>query len=458
MRFKQIILFFIVINSYSSQYSLDDLLKATFENSKAIKAVLEERKKVESQISQAYGSALPSIDLTTTYQHSFEQYSPLSSGASMPSFASILQAAHVPQSDTGTYVLGGILDQAFGSFANMTKDNTAVVSLTLKQPIFAQGKVGIGLAIAKEYKAGLEKKLKMVQDTTRATITKSFYAALLTKKNVDILQSSVQLNEEIYRLSILRFNVGKTSEMDTLSARMNLYKAQIDLKSAETGKKVQYLALIKQSGITENYETFDLSGDFPVSDYKITYEEALPKLRENNKILQQLETGLKIQSQLVKLAKSDHYPMIAAQASVGKLSMFNSDEEIVWYDDQKIAVVMTLNLFSGFGITQKIKQARIDKTNFEYTMKQVQDGLEIGLRGACENLAVNREKIESVNALLKIAEKGLEIQKKMYDLGAATLTDLQKTEIDLKNAKIAYNASLFGYYSSMIDIKILLGE
>jgi len=138
--------------------------------------------------------------------------------------------------------------------------------------------------------------------------------------------------------------------------------------------------------------------------------------------------------------------------------MFNSDEEIVWYDDQKIAVVMTLNLFSGFGITQKIKQARIDKTNFEYTMKQVQDGLEIGLRGACENLAVNREKIESVNALLKIAEKGLEIQKKMYDLGAATLTDLQKTEIDLKNAKIAYNASLFGYYSSMIDIKILLGE
>jgi len=447
------------ISLHANQYSLDDLLKATLENSKSIKAVLEEQKKVESQISEAYGRALPTIDLTTTYQHAFAQYSPLSSGSSTQSFMSILQNRGVDRvSDSAAYILGGMLDYAFGSFANMTKDNTAVVSLTLKQPIFAQGKVGIGLAIAKQYKAGLEKKLKFVQDTTSAAITKSFYAALLTKKNVEILESSVNLNEEIYRLSILRFNVGKTSEIDTLSARMNLYKAQIDLKTAETGKKVMYLALIKQSGITENYETFDLSGDFPVSDYKITYEEALPRMRENNKVLQQLETGLNIQKQLIKLAKSDHYPMIAAQASVGKISMYNSGEEMTWYDDQKIAVVMTLNLFSGFGITQKTKQARIDKTNFEYTMKQVQDGLEIGLRAACENLAVNREKIESVNALLKIAEKGLDIQKKMYDLGAATLTDLQKTEIDLKNAKIAYNSALFGFYSSMIDIKILLGE
>jgi outer membrane protein TolC len=162
--------------------------------------------------------------------------------------------------------------------------------------------------------------------------------------------------------------------------------------------------------------------------------------------------------QLVRLARSDHYPMIAAQASVSKATAFDSGDELTWYDDRKIAVVMSLNLFSGFGILQKTKQAKIDKTNFEYTMKQVQDGLEIGLRGACENLAVNREKIESVNALLKIAEKGLDIQKKMYDLGAATLTDLQKTEIDLKNAKIAYNGALFGFYSSMIDIKILLGE
>jgi OMF family outer membrane factor len=443
----------------AAEYSLEKLLQVSLENSSAVKSVIEEKKKVESQISQAYGSAMPSIDLSTTYQHAFAQYNPLASSGDMPSFPMLLQGMGIDTAtNRGAYALGNILDQAFGSFSNMTKDNTAVVSLTLKQPIFAQGKVGIGLRIAKEYNAGLDNKLGFVKDTVRASVTKTFYSALLVKKNAEAQELSAKLNREIYRLSILRFNVGKTSEIDTIASYISMQQAEIAHKEVLTARKVLYTALIKQSGIPENYETFEITGDFPVSDFTITYEDALVRLREKNKVLQQLATGLSVQDQLVKLAKSDHYPLIAAQASVGKLSQFNSGEDLTWYDDRKISVFMTVNLFSGFGISEKVKQAKYDRTNFTYTMKQVQDGLEVGLRAACENLSVNREKVAMTGSLVKMAEKGLDIRTKMYDLGAATLTELQKTELDLKNARMAHNAALFSYYSSVVDVKLLIGE
>ncbi len=454
-----IILSIMSILVHAKDYSVDDLIRSALENSKAIKSVEEEQKKVASQESQYWGSALPSLDFSTTYQHAFAQYNPLASSGDMPSFPSLLAGMGIDTAtNRGAYALGGILDQAFGSFSNMTKDNTAVISLTLKQPIFAQGKVGIGLRMAKEYKESLQHKLEFVKDTTKASITKSFYNALLIKKNTEIMDSSVKLNEEIFRLAKLRFSIGKTNEIDTIAALMSLQQARIALKEAETAKKVLYLSLIAKGGILENYESFEIKGDFPVTTYNLSYEDALAKFKEKNSVLQQLASGRKVQEQIVKLAKSDHYPLIAAQASIGKLSQFNFDEGLTWYDDRKIALVMNINIFSGFGITEKIKQAKSDMQNFEYASKLTREGLEIALRAAYETMAVNKGKIESTSSLVKMAEKILAIRQKSYDLGAAILTDVQKSEIDLKNAKIAYNAALASYYTSVNDVKLLVGE
>ncbi|OGS34432.1 MAG: hypothetical protein A2293_16225 [Elusimicrobia bacterium RIFOXYB2_FULL_49_7] len=460
-------LFLIVLTGFGGSslsartYTLPELLQLGLENSKEVKMVFEEQRKVASQVSEAYGKALPSIDLTANYSYAFEQYSALGggmSGGSSGSIADILHSAHVDTAaQSGSYVLANVLDNLFAGFADMTKDQTASLTLSINQALFAQGKVGIGLTIAKVYREGLEAKYANAVQSAKATTTRLFYAALLAKKRQEIQQESVTLREEVLRLSRIQFAVGKGSELDTISARLGYEKSLVDRQNAEDSLHLTEDILMQRIGLPAD-PSFDVTGEFIMEPYLVDYETAQEKMEKRNYSLIQLKKGLEVQNQLVKLARSDHYPMIYCGASLGKISQFNQGDAMEWYDNQSVFVGMKMNLFNGFTIFQKTRQAQSDKRSYEVNLSLVQDGLDIGLKNAVNQLDVNHKRLESSVTLLKLAEKGYVLAKKAYEVGSKTLVDLNNAEIDWKQAKLAFHASQFGYLSAVIDVKLLLGE
>jgi outer membrane protein TolC len=470
------------VTAFAGSYTLETLVDAGMKNSKQVKIVGEEIKKVDAQIFEAYGSALPSIDFSANYQHAFETFSPIEmTGLTFDSTQALLMQTPLSV-DTSTYQplpqdhygdpdvmqiaqTTDLLKQILGSFSSLDfdgKPNTLALTLSLSQPLYAQGKVGIGLKIAKIYKEGLDSKYKFVQDTVRASITKLFYAALLAQKNALVQEEAVKLAQESHRLTVVRFAVGKSSEIDTLVSRLAYEKAAIDRRTMESQLRVAYDALIKQCGVPESPSAFSLEGEFPKGEYSIGFEEAKEKMRDRNLVLKQLESGAQVQQQLVRLAKSDFMPMVYCGASLGKIYQFEEFGEIDWgnkgADDQKIFVGATINLFNGFKKIQKVKQAQTDRYSFELTQKMAQDGLEIGLLAVHERLETARAQLESSQALLNLAGKGYTMSKVAYEIGTVTLNDFQKRELEYEGAKIALNAALFAFHSAVVEIKIMTGE
>ena len=215
--------------------------------------------------------------------------------------------------------------------------------------------------------------------------------------------------------------------------------------------------LIKQTGLSETVETFSIGGAFPSEAYVLPLEEALVQMRRHNKTLEQLDRGENVQELLVRLAKTDVYPMIYCGGSLGKIGQFNALDNIAWYNDRKVFVGMSLSVSSGRIHLHKMRQAQADLRSFGHTKNQVLDGLELGLKNAYEQLETHRKRLDSMGSLVALAEKGYEVSKKAYEVGAIALWDFQKSALDLKSSRLAFQAAQFDFHSTVVDIKALIG-
>ena len=159
----------------------------------------------------------------------------------------------------------------------------------------------------------------------------------------------------------------------------------------------------------------------------------------------------------MKLARTDIYPMVYCGGSLGKIAQFNAGDRLEWQDDRKIFVGMSLSLSGGRTHLHKVRQAQADLRSLMHTRKEALDGLELGLKNAYEQLETSRGRWRSTQALIALAQKGYEISKRAYEVGSITLLDLHKSELDLKTARLAFQAAQFDVHSTVVDIRTLIG-
>jgi outer membrane protein len=434
---------FVVLFSLPSAkvYTVDGIISEAVKNSKSIKIIEQQMYKAESQIQEAFGNALPSINASVNFKHSFN---PNGSSSDEPIASESLQEV--------ADLLSTMLKQ---------KSNASSFGVALQQPIYAQGKVNIGLKIANTYRSTLNCKLQDEKIKVKAAVIKLFYASLLAQKNVQIANETVKIAEEAHHLAVVREAIGKSSDLDTLTSRLHLKNAQIEFLKAQSDLRLSNEALMTAAGIVEPSSAFGVEGDFPAAEFNLTVDQALDLLHAGNNTISQFKGQNAIQEQLIKLAKTDLYPLVYGGISIGKIGQFDKIDgsgSIKWCDDQSIFIGASWDIFTGMKRNKKINQAVIDKEIFVLTEKQTIDNLELGTRTAFEKVVTSKEQLNSTLEVISLAEKSFSIAKKSYEIGSKTFLDMQNAELDLNKAKILNNAALYAFHSALIDLNLLLGK
>ena len=456
-----VFLLFVPVVVEAGTYTLEELIETGYRNSEKIKMVEEEIRKADYKVKEAIGSAFPRIDISAYYQYAFEQYFPISTGETegfgLDSLIQVVDGID-PEAEPGAYDLGQAFLGMMGGFSDMVsglKDQTFSLELTLQQTLFARGKVGLGLKVAKVYRKTLLDKYDDTRLAVRSDITKLFYGVLLSGQNVAIQEEAVRLSGEALRLSRLRFEVGSGSEVDTLSSRLHYEKSLIELQAARSREKMALEALILETDLEETVGSFFPVGELPSADYTITLEEALSKMERDNRQLHQLRGGEELRELAVKLTKSNFLPLVYCGGSIGKYARFDAGEKPEWFDDRKVFIGMSLNLFNGGMKVQNVRQARADHNSFRHSMELAEDGLELAVRNACETLETSRGTLVSTRSLLRLAEKGYDVARRSYEVGLSTLLDLEKAEFELKSARMAVNAAQHDFLRTVVNMKRL---
>lgn len=472
------IIFLTVSVVYTAEYTLEDLVTEAIRNSRQVQGVQKEIEKTRYQVKEAIGSGLPKISGSAYYSYG-EPYSPFTSAGQSQvnplEMQTILEDKYSELADRSTMeadekadlvkygpaITGLTIGELTSLFDDFTKKNMLSLSLSVEQPIFAQGKVGIGLKIAKSYQTSLQYKLRGEELNVKGSVTKLFYGALLAKVNVSIQKEAVKLAEETHRLAVIQHAVGKGSELDTLISRLRLENARIDIKKSESDLRMAYEAILTQTCIQDAVSSFSIKGDFPDVEFALNEDEAVGEVMVKNADIQFLESSQAMQDQLVELAKSDFYPLVYAGGSFGKISQFNNFDELKDVglgNDWKVFAGLSMDLFTGFRRSQKLNQARTDNQKFVLTKEEAKDGLVLATKNAYEQVTLSKDRLQATRSVLVLAEKGYSIAKKAYEVGSKTFLDVQNAEFELNRAKIALSAAKFAFHTALIDLKLLMGN
>lgn len=467
--------------SPAAEFSLDQLIDTAIIHSKSLESIEREMKKADAQIREAYGSAYPKVTASINQSHAFMQYIPYNiggggggdQGAFFQSLSETYQSASenpnlglTDEQKTTLSKLGPTMSAVtIGELMNVfdgafeTPKNTTAMSVSVNQAIYAQGKVGVGLRIARSFKNTLQVKYDGEKHKTISQVTGVYFGAIMARNNVDIQKESIDLAKETHRLSLVRFAIGKGTELDTLTSRLRFENAKIDLEKAQSDQLMAYQAIVIICGLSGSAAALEITGDLPVPEFSLTIDEVLVKLRQTNDQLRQLESGEAIQNELVNLARTDYRPLIYASGSYSRIGMYNFDnfKNGIWGNDCKVAVGLSWELFSGATRRQRVLQKSEDLNMYILTKKQVSDGLELAARNAFEKVTVSKRRLESMSNVLTLAQKGFTIAKKSFEIGSGTQLDMQNAELEYNKTRLAYNAVLFGYNQSIIELKLLIG-
>ena len=267
--------------SWGAEYTLEDCLRIAEEKSSDIRDYKEQIAKVDAQISEAYGNAMPSIDFSAQFTRDW--YDAAKTG-SVPAFLDPNDAGF----DKSAAMAVGYLGSAMAS-----KPWQLNAGLTLTQILYAQGKVSTGVDIAKETKRMMEVQLDAKLRDLATNVRKSFMQTIYVEEAVAVYDSAVAQAGRYRELAQSMYEQGMANELTALRARVSEEDLVAGQRKMQADLKLLRFSLLNAMGLdADSTARFvgTLDGELP----EIGLEEAVAEALANRQELKQLERGKKI--------------------------------------------------------------------------------------------------------------------------------------------------------------------
>lgn len=291
-------------------------------------------------------------------------------------------------------------------------------------------------------------------------VTKAFYQTLLAQDSYAVLEKSFAQSEENFRIVNAKFEQGRVSEFDKISAEVqmrNLKPSVISARNAVELSKLQLLVLMNIKPETE-FELIGSLKDYEESVYAGILTADTNSLKENS-ALKQMDMNVKMLQQTLSLNKQNFAPIVALQFNYMYTCMANDFKfkEYNWnpYSNLALSVSIPLFKYSNFSNVKKTNiQISQLMQNRDYTARQ----LAMQQQSYLNSMAASAEQVSSNKEAITQAEKGRAIAEKLYEVGRGTILELNSAEVALTQAQLTYAQSIFDYLSAKADLDKLQGK
>lgn len=291
-------------------------------------------------------------------------------------------------------------------------------------------------------------------------VTKAFYQTLLAQDSYAVLQKAFAQSEENFRIVNAKYEQGRVSEFDKISAEVQMRNMQPSVISARNGVELSKLQLLVLMNIEPETE-IELQGS--LNDY----EEAVfagvltadTSSLKSNSTLAQLDMNVKMLQQSLSINKQSFAPIVALQFNYMFTCMADDFKfkEYEWnpYSNVSLSVSIPLFKYSNFSAVKKTNlQISQLMTNRDYTARQ----LAMQQQSYLNSMAASAEQVSSNKEAIVQAQKGRDIAEKLYEVGRGTVLELNSAEVALTQAKLTYTQAIFDYLSAKADLDKLQGK
>ena len=290
-------------------------------------------------------------------------------------------------------------------------------------------------------------------------VTKAFYQLMLAQDSYNVLQENYRLAETNFDIVNKMFEQGLVSEYDKISAEVQKNNAWPSVVSGQNAVELARLQLKVLMGITADVTLV-------VNDNLANYETEMANVADkeidlsNNSSLRQIDMQTNMIGRQRKILKSAFIPTVALVGSYQLQSISNTNWNIAnynWSNAASVALSVSIPIYKAKNFTS-LKSNKIQLFQLAETRNNTESMLKMQAQSFIDNMTTSSEQLSSNKEAVRLAEKGLEISQKRYDIGNGTILELTNSQVQLTNTRLSYNNTIYDYLVAKSELNKVLGK
>ena len=290
-------------------------------------------------------------------------------------------------------------------------------------------------------------------------VTKAYYQLMLAQDSYDVLNENYKLAETNFNIVNAMYEQGRVSEYDKISAEVQKNSAWPSVVSGKNAVEIAKLQLKVLMGITADV-------DIVIDDNLKNHETEMTDVAKceidlaNNSTLRQIDMQGELLGKQRKLLKTSYLPTLALVGTYQYQSVSNTNWEFYhynWSNASSLALSLSIPIYKASNQT-KLKSNQIQQFQLAETRINTERMLNMQAQSYIDNMTKSAEQLQSNKTAVELAEKGLEISQKRYDVGKGTILELTNSQVSLTNVKLSYNNTIYDYLVAKSELNTVLGK
>lgn len=341
------------------------------------------------------------------------------------------------------------------------KANTATGTLNISLPLFAPAVYRAMSMTKTDIELAVEKSRASKQDLVNQ-VTKAYYQLMLTQDSYDVLQKSYKLAEDNYNIVNAKYRQGIVSEFDKITAEVQMRSVKPSVISAGNAVTLSKLQLKVLMGITADV---DIKIDDSLAAYEgVVFANQLDNTVHeglvNNTTMKQLELNRLMLQKNIKSLRTNFMPTLGLGYSYQYQSMNNDSWNVFNYNygsSSSLVFSLSIPLYKASNFT-KLKSNRIQMRQLDQNRLDTERKLNMQITSYQDNMSASSEQVSSNKENVMQAEKAVQIAGKRYEVGKGTVLELNTSQVQLTEAELTYNQSIYDYLVAKADLDQVLGR
>jgi outer membrane protein len=331
-------------------------------------------------------------------------------------------------------------------------------SITVKQPLFTQGKVGTALRLASIEAEGASSEIDRARQDVALNTVRAYYDLLWAERYRGLVAETQEQKKLHAEMARTRFRNGVATEVDVLRSEVAVANGAPDLVRADNAIRQARALLNFYLGRPLEFAT-RLLDDFAQKPWEQNEPADLEReaLRRRPE-LQRLRIAERSAATQLTLARAENRMRADFAGSYGISTRLPENLGNHEFTRWTAGVTFTFPIFDGLKRSGMVQQANANVRATRLERDKVEQQMLLTIRQGFDELNAAAEALTAARANVGQAEKVLDMTQSNYKFGAATTLDVVDAQTAVSVARTNLLRGLHDYAVARANLRWSIGE
>lgn len=304
--------------------------------------------------------------------------------------------------------------------------------------------------------------LKATEQKVLGEVTDAYYGVLFASSASEVVEEGLHSAEQNLAQVQKFFDVGKASRFDVLRAEVQVANFKPMVVSANNAVRLAESGLRMILGMGDDTDINYIEKlQYAESDLiKMSLDELIGISMQDRPEMAMLKGQMNLAKKEVSLSKAKYLPSLIVGTSYQYQGLrddfkFANDD---FHKSFNSSVSLSVPIFSGFGTSAKVQQAKIAVKETGYQAESAINGIKLEVKSAFFIAKEADENVITQAKTISLAEEALRLAELMYSEGSSTQLDVLNANVALNQAKMNYQESLYKYNVALANLKKAINQ